>query len=101
MAKKDFTAEAADVFVAKTISATPTAPAKHTETATQKQATPVVDINKLLHPDEVKITFMLNAELNDKLRHIGIKERKKLKQIIGEALQNHVTAWERKNGIIQ
>lgn len=90
MAKKDFTAEAADIFVTKI-----------TQQPTAAMPSPIVDIRKALQPEEVKITFMLNAELNDKLRYIGIKEHKKLKQIIGEALQDYAAAWQRKNGEIK
>lgn len=95
MAKKDFTEGLADAFIQKAITPQPTK-----QPTEQPKPSPIVDINTYIHHEEVKITFMLEKTLDEKLRYICIKEHKKLKQIIADALQRHVAAWEKKNGAI-
>lgn len=96
MAKKDFTEGLADAFIQKTIAPQPAKP-----TTVQRTASPIVNVNNIVTHEEVKVTFMLDKATDEKLRYICLKERRKLKKVITEALQRHIAAWEKKNGIIQ
>lgn len=100
MAKKDFTADAASVFVDAMV--TPT----EQKTEQPKQATPKPQPKAKASsaPAEpqnaVKVTFMLNTALYDKLRYITYKERTHIRAILTEALTDYMAKYERKNGRI-
>lgn len=96
MAKKDFTAEAAGVFVDKMITSTPT----EKPTAKAKPAAPKQPRAQGTAP-EVKATFMLDADIERKLRYIAYAERSKQKTIINDALRNYIDDYERTHGKIR
>ena len=100
--KKDFTAEAAGVFVDKMI--TPTAEQKQAPTAkTKPQAKPIAKKQPRTNAagTEVKVCVMLNATLEYKLRYIAFAENAKQKTIINDALQQYIADYEAAHGKIK
>lgn len=51
--------------------------------------------------NETRATFILNEELLDKVKALAYWERKLIKDVINEALQDAVAKYEKKNGTIQ
>lgn len=94
--KKDFTAAAAGVFVDKMTA--PTAPAPATRQA-PKPAPKKTRTNA--GGTEVKITCMLDATIERKLRYMAFTERSKQKTIINDALRLYIEDYERVNGKIR
>lgn len=92
MAKKDFTAAAAGMFVEKM-----TTPTQPQEAAPRRQATTTTRKTA----QEEKITFMLDAMTAEKVRCIVWQEKAKLKAVLAEALQMYVADYEQKNGEIK
>ena len=98
--KKDFTAEAAGVFVDKMI--TPEAPQPTTAKKPAAQRTPDIRTRYMNKAQtETKVTFMIDTGTDDKLRYIAFAERCKQKQIINAALQKYIADYEKKHGKIE
>lgn len=106
--KKNFTSEAADVFITKHSSPTPTkaqpkkaetpkaAPGQRTE---RKQRT---NDEQPTNPTRAaRITFELTAEADRKLRYIAFAERAKIKNLLAEAIAAYIKQYEQKNGEIK
>lgn len=51
--------------------------------------------------NETRATFILNEELLDKLKAIAYWDRKLIKDVVGEALQDYVDRYEKKNGAVK
>lgn len=92
--KKDFTADAASVFVEKMITPQPTA--KTPKELTRKDARQRTNAANT----EVKVTFMLDKELEAKLRYICFAERYKQKDVLNAAVELYVESYEDKFGKI-
>lgn len=98
--KKDFTAEAAGVFVDKMITpAEPQQPVAKKPTAERKQNIRQRYMNKA--QTETKVTFMIDTDTDDKLRYIAFTERCKQKHIINAALLTYIANYEKKHGAIK
>lgn len=95
-AKKDFTAEAAGVFVDKMISPAPAA-----EPTAKKQPKPQPKPQPKAAGVEIKATFMLREDLERKVRYIAYAERCKQKVIVNDALQAYIDDYEAKHGAIR
>lgn len=103
--KKDFTAEAAGVFVDKMIA--PAAEPKPQRTSTARRATP--ERKPIAKPTpntnaagtEIKVCFMLDVELERKLRYIAFAERCKQKTIVTDALTAYIADYEKTRGAIK
>ena len=91
--KKDFTTDAASVFVEKMITPTDTAP------AARRTPTPA-PAQKKVKPAEVKVTFMLRDDMDVKLRYICFAEHMKQKDVLTDALGAYFAAYEKKHGKI-
>lgn len=89
MTKKDFTADAASVFVEKMI--TPT-PAQTPKAAQQpKKATKKPTPKQQPQPkEEIKETFFLEKQLDDRLRYYVFTQRTTLKAVITAALRDYL-----------
>lgn len=102
MAKKDFTADAASVFVNAMV--TPTEQKTEQPTQTTPKPQPKAKAKASSAPAEpqnaAKVTFMLDAALYGKLRYITYKERTHIRAILTEALTDYMAKYERKNGHI-
>lgn len=95
-AKKDFTTDAASVFVDKMV-APPKTAAAPSQTLTRKNAR---QRTNAAHT-EVKLTFMLSEELDAKLRYVCFAERYKQKDVINAALRSYFDDYEKKHGKIK
>lgn len=51
--------------------------------------------------NETRATFILNEEILDKVKALAYWERKLIKEVINEALQEAITKYEKKNGEIK
>ena len=98
-AKKDFTAEAAGVFVDKMI--TPAAPTTEPQAAKQPRTIEHRTPQTNAAGTEIKATFMLREDLERKVRYIAYAERCKQKVIINDALQAYVDDYEATHGVIR
>ena len=98
-AKKDFTAEAAGVFVDKMI--TPAAPTAEPQAAKKPRAIEHRTPQTNAAGTEIKATFMLREDLERKVRYIAYAERCKQKVIINDALQAYVDDYEATHGVIR
>lgn len=88
--KKDFTTEAANVFVSKMI--TPVERSRD-EAAKKPGASKAAT--------EIKVCYMLDAEVERKLRYIAFAERSKQKTIVTDALLNYIADYEKLHGKIK
>lgn len=97
--KKDFTAEAAGVFVDKMIAPTD-APKPKAKKAAQAKQQPLEKKKPRTNAagTEIKICVMLDGEIERKVRYIAFAERSKQKTIIHDALLNYITDYEAANG---
>ena len=50
---------------------------------------------------ETRATFIVNEELLDKLKAIAYWDRKLIKEVVDTALQDAVSKYEKKNGVIK
>lgn len=91
--KKDFLAEAAGAFVDTMIA--PTAAPKPAKRQTAAPAPAPYSSGV-----EVKATFMLDAEIERKLRYIAYTERGKQKRMVNDALAAYIAKWEKAHGKI-
>jgi hypothetical protein len=68
----------------------------------QAQAAPpqpeVASIKKGLKTDETRATFIVREDLLEKLKAIAYWERLNIKDVVNEALDRYVGAYERQNG---
>jgi hypothetical protein len=68
----------------------------------QAPATPpqpeVASIKKGLKTDETRATFIVREDLLEKLKAIAYWERLNIKDVVNEALDRYVGAYERQNG---
>jgi len=51
--------------------------------------------------DETRATFILKEKLVEKLKNIAWWDRKKIKDVVGEALSLYVAQWEEENGAVK
>ena len=97
--KKDFSTDAASVFVEKM-----TAPAKKPAAAARTSTTAPTPKNSRQRTNadgtEVKVTFMLGRDVEAKLRYICFAERFKQKDVINAALRAYIENYESTNGKI-
>lgn len=100
-AKKDFTAEAAGVFVDKMISPAAAAPTAEPQAAKKPRAIEHRTPQTNAAGTEIKATFMLREDLERKVRYIAYAERCKQKVIINDALQAYVDDYEATHGAIR
>jgi hypothetical protein len=49
-------------------------------------------------PGDMRKTYIVNAELVDKIDEIAHQERTSTKAVVNEAFTNHVEKWEAENG---
>lgn len=49
---------------------------------------------------ENRATFIVDKEVTRKLKYIALMETRTYKDIVGEALQEYIDRWEKKNGTI-
>jgi hypothetical protein len=94
--KKDFTADAAGVFVDKMVAPPKkqaAAEPKQLERKNARQRTNAANT-------EVKITFMLDKELEAKARYICFAERYKMKDVLNAAVELYAEQYEDKYGSI-
>lgn len=97
--KKDFTNAAADVFVTKM-----TAPAADAQTQAEpkrrrRAATEPKD-TKHNGAGEERVTLYIDTDALEKLRTIAWTNKRKFKDVVAEAVQNYVNAYEQKHGDI-
>ena len=50
--------------------------------------------------DETRATFIVNKKNLRKVKYISLMETRQIKDVIGEALSDHIEKWEQENGII-
>ena len=99
MTKKDFTADAASVFVDAMI--TPTAPKTEQpkQTANRREQPKAKASSAPAEPQpEVKVTFRMGEPLYNKLRYFVFTQRTTLKAVLIDALTDYIAKYERKNG---
>ena len=92
--KKDFTTDAASVFVEKMVAPPKTAAAPTPTRKNARQRTNAAGT-------EVKLTFMLSEDLDAKLRYVCFAERYKQKDVINAALRAYFDDYEKKHGKIK
>lgn len=102
MNKKDFTGAAADVFVSKmaTQEEKPQAQPKTDATAAvpvRKKRAATGD-KKHNGAGEERVTLFIDTQALEKLRTIAWSNKRKFKDVVAEAVQNYVTAYEKKHG---
>jgi hypothetical protein len=56
--------------------------------------------NESNQPTEIRHTVIADSVAIDKVKYIAWQERKQLKKTIGEALEDYIAKWEKKNGAI-
>jgi hypothetical protein len=61
----------------------------------------VASIKKGLKSDETRATFIVREDLLEKLKAIAYWERLNIKDVINEALDRYVGAYERQNGDVK
>ncbi len=59
------------------------------------------NIEKGTKPGEGRKAYILNIALTNKVDAIAFWDRKKIKDVAGEALEEYVAKWEKKNGPIK
>lgn len=96
MTKKDFTADAASVFVDAMI--TPTAPKTEQPKQTANRRQPKASSAPAEPQPEVKVTFRMGEPLYNKLRYFVFTQRTTLKAVLIDALTDYIAKYERKNG---
>lgn len=52
-------------------------------------------------PNEVRATFIIREMHQEKLKLVAYYDRKKIKDVLDEALSNYFESYEKKNGTIQ
>jgi hypothetical protein len=52
-------------------------------------------------PGEKRATFIVKEELLDKVKNIAYWDRVKIKNVLEEALQKHISTWEKKHGPVK
>jgi hypothetical protein len=52
-------------------------------------------------PGEMRKTYLVSKQLDDKINAIAYWDRKTVKQIINDALSNYVAGYEKKNGEVK
>lgn len=100
MAKKDFTADAASVFVNAMVTPTEQKTEQPPQTTPKPQPKAKASSAPAEPQNAAKVTFMLDAALYGKLRYITYKERTHIRAILTEALTDYMAKYERKNGRI-
>ena len=67
----------------------------------QQQVKRLVRVNKELENiiREIRATFIVDADLNDKLKAIAYFERVNIKDCLNEALKEYISKYEKKNGL--
>lgn len=93
--KKDFTADAAGVFVDKMV-APPKKQAAAPKQLERKNARQRTNADNT----EVKVTFMLDKELEAKARYICFAQRYKMKDVLNAAVELYTEQYEDKYGSI-
>ncbi len=68
------------------------------ETAT---AETVNSIKKGLLPSEIRATFIVTDNILEKVKAIAYWERLNIKEVVQEAFQDYIAAYEKKNGVIK
>jgi len=96
MAKKDFSNDAASVFVDKMVTPAPAAPKPARSTPTPKNYRQRTNAAQT----EVKVTFMLRKDMDAKMRYVCFAERFKQKDVIDAALRAYFADYEKKHGKI-
>ena len=61
----------------------------------------VASIKKGLKTDETRATFIVREDLLEKLKAVAYWERLNIKEVINEALDRYVGAYERQNGALK
>lgn len=87
MTKKDFTADAASVFVEKMIAPAPAPKAAQQPKKATKKPTPKQQPQP---KEEIKETFFLEKQLDDRLRYYVFTQRTTLKAVITAALRDYL-----------
>jgi hypothetical protein len=52
-------------------------------------------------PGEMRKTYLVSIELDDKINAIAYWDRKTVKEVVNEALSNYVAVYEKKNGAVK
>lgn len=52
-------------------------------------------------PGEMRKTYLVSKQLDDKINAIAYWERKTVKEVVNEALSNYVAGYEKKNGAVK
>lgn len=100
--KKDFTADAAGVFVEKMI--TPTTPAqKQTKPAPRRNtAARIVEaIAGTAKVEEERVTMIIDKEATEKLRAVAWQDKRKFKDVVTEAMHMYIDKYEAEHGTIK
>ena len=103
MAKKSFKNKGVDTLLGRVKKEETPAPAKK-KVGRPKDLTkrvPEKSSQKGTKNDESRATFILKEELIEQLKNIAWWDRKKIKDVAGEALSLYVAQWEEENGAIK
>jgi hypothetical protein len=106
MAKKSFKDKGVDTLLGKVKKEETSAPAS----PVKKKAGRPKDPNKRIPEkssqkgtknDETRATFIVKEDLLEQLKNIAWWDRKKIKDVIGEALSKYIDQWEEENGLVK
>jgi hypothetical protein len=104
MAKKSFKTKGVDTLLGKVKKeTTPVTPAKKKAGRPKDPTKRVPGKTSQIGTknDESRATFILKEELIEQLKNIAWWDRKKIKEVVGEALSQYVDQWEKENGAVK
>jgi len=52
-------------------------------------------------PGEMRKTYLVSKQLDDKINAVAYWDRRTVKEVVNEALNNYIAGYEKKNGIIK